>query len=479
VQRLQDAVGGRGRLRAVVLLASVLGLNSADAASVGAVATQLEPALGIGHTKLGLLVTVSTALAALVTLPLGWLVDRVDRVRLLGLAVLLWSAAMALSGAASSYEMLLWTRIGLGAVAATAAPVVASLTGDLFPAAERGRIYGFILSGELIGAGAGLLVSGDVAGWLSWRWAFWVLAVPGAVLAGALWRLLPEPPRGAHAGTADPGRAEPVLDEVRDRDVRPRDGLVLEMDPADRPLRWAVRYLLSIPTNRLLILSSALGYFFFGGIRTFAVVFARGRFDLGQSAATSLLVLVGLGGVLGVLVTGRLADALVRGGRVAARPVVAGVALLFAAVLFAPGLLLTALVPALVLFALGAAGVGGANPPLDAARLDIVHYRLWGRAESVRSVLRYVAEALAPLVFGVVSTQFGGHGATFGEARSASDNGPALAYTFLIMLVPLVAAGLVLCVQARRTYARDVATALASERATKGLAKHRDSGASR
>jgi predicted MFS family arabinose efflux permease len=468
MQRLEVAVGGRQPLRAVVLLACVLGLNSADAASVGAVATQLEPALGIGHTKLGLLVTVSTALAAVATLPLGWLVDRVDRVRLLSLAVALWSVAMAVSGASSSYGMLLWTRIGLGAIAATAAPVVASLTGDLFPAAERGRIYGFILSGELIGAGAGLLVSGTVSGWLSWRWAFWVLAVPGLVLAAAVWRLLPEPPRGAHAASREPGRGELVLDEVRGRDVRPHQHLVLDADPANRPLGWAVRYLLSIPTNRLLILSSALGYFFFGGVRTFAVVFARGRFDLGQSAATSLLVLVGLGGVLGVLLTGRLADALIRRGRVAARPVVAGVSLLVAAVLFAPGLLLTALVPALVLFGLGAAGVGGANPPLDAARLDIVHYRLWGRAESVRSVLRYAAEALAPLVFGVVSTEFGGHGATFAEPRSASDNGPALAYTFLIMLLPLVAAGLVLCLQARRTYARDVATALASERATNG-----------
>jgi predicted MFS family arabinose efflux permease len=470
VQRLQDAVGGRRRLRAVVLLACVLGLNSADAASIGAVATQLEPALGIGHTKLGLLVTVSTAVAALVTLPLGWLTDRVHRVRLLAGAVLLWSVAMAVSGAASSYGMLLWTRIGLGAIAATAAPVVASLTGDLFPAADRGRIYGFVLSGELIGAGAGLLVSGDISGWLSWRWAFWVLSVPGLVLAVALWRLLPEPVRGTHSAKAGPDRDELLTDEVRHHEVRPRAALVLDVDPADRPLGWAVRYLLSIPTNRLLILSSALGYFFFGGVRTFAVVFARGRFDLGQSAATSLLVLVGLGGLLGVLVTGRLADRLIRHGRVAARPVVAGASLLVAAALFVPGLLSTALVPALVLFALGAAGVGGANPPLDAARLDIVHYGLWGRAESVRSVLRYGAEAVAPVLFGVVSTAFGGHGATFGEPRGASDNGPALAHTFLIMLVPLVAAGLVLCVQARRTYARDVATALASERGTSGLA---------
>jgi len=63
-------------------------------------------------------------------------------------------------------------------------------------------------------------------------------------------------------------------------------------------------------------------------VRTFAVVFARGRFDLGQSAATSLLVMVGLGGVVGVLLTGRLAEQRSARTVFAARPVVAGAALL-------------------------------------------------------------------------------------------------------------------------------------------------------
>ncbi|MGI8681657.1 MAG: hypothetical protein ACR2JO_05925 [Mycobacteriales bacterium] len=44
--------------------------------------------------------------------------------------------------------MLLITPFALGALVATAGSVVASLTGDLFPAVERGRIYGFIASGN-------------------------------------------------------------------------------------------------------------------------------------------------------------------------------------------------------------------------------------------------------------------------------------------------------------------------------------------
>lgn len=493
--RLSEQVGGRARLKVVVLLALVLALDSADRATVGAVAAQLESRLSIDNTQVGLLVTVPTAMAVVATLPIGLLTDRVNRVRLLAVAVVLWSVAMVASGAAPSYTALLLTRLGLGAVAAAATPAVASLTGDLFPAAERGRIFGFILSGELVGAGIGFVVSGDVAGWLSWRWAFWAMALPGALLAVALVRLLPEPARGGQsrllvgaenlsaavdprredagerrtleAGGGDEQDEDVVHEQVEKEGVRPHEHLVLEEDPTGRSLWWAVRYVLAIRTNRVLILASALGYFFFSGLRTFAVVFVRGRYDVGQSAASSLLFLVGLGAVGGVLVSGRLADRLVGRGHLVARPVVAGICYLIAAAMFVPGLLIPTFLAAAPVLLLAAAGLGGANPPLDSARLDLVHFGLWGRAESVRTVLRTVLEALAPLTFGYVSTLFGGADVGLGQPRNGGPAvGHALEYTFLAMLVPLVAAGLLLCLRARQTYARDVATAAASNEAT-------------
>jgi len=490
--RVRDQVGGSARLRVIVLLACVLALDSADKATVGAVAAQLERNMGIGNTQIGLLVTVSTGVAAIATLPIGLLTDRVNRVRLLSIAVLVWSLTMVVSGASDSYTMLLLTRLGLGAVGATATPAVASLTGDLFPAAERGRIYGFILSGELVGAGLGFVVSGDIAGLLSWRYAFWALAIPGIALAWVFLRLLPEPARGGQSrleigarsihAAVDPDRedtgeleaiehddrAEDVVEqEVRAGHVEPHDHLVLHEDPADRSLWWTVRYVLSIRTIRVMILASALGYFYFAGLRTFAVVFVRGRFGVGQSAASSLLFVVGLGAVVGVLVSGRLADRLVARGHLMARPVVAGVGFLLAAGFFVPGLLMPAFIGAAPLLFLAAGGLGSANPPLDSARLDLVHFRLWGRAESVRTVLRTALEAAAPLLFGWVSTLFGGRGASFGEPGSSGPAiGDALDYTFLLMLVSLVAAGLLMCLRARQTYPRDVATAVASHHET-------------
>src|SRR5437588_748713 len=83
VERITDAVGGPARARVIVLLACVLGVNSADFGTVGAVASQLEASLHLSNTKLGLLVAVPAFAAAAATLPVGWATDRFRRVPLL------------------------------------------------------------------------------------------------------------------------------------------------------------------------------------------------------------------------------------------------------------------------------------------------------------------------------------------------------------------------------------------------------------
>src|SRR5580698_6040784 len=96
------------------------------------------------------------------------------------------------------------TRLVLGLLTAAAGPIVASLIGDYFHSAERGRIYGYVLTGELLGAGLGFAVTGDVAA-LSWRAAFVILGLPAFVLAWFVLRLR-EPARGAQTPLdPDPG----------------------------------------------------------------------------------------------------------------------------------------------------------------------------------------------------------------------------------------------------------------------------------
>jgi len=62
-------------------------------------------------------------------------------------------------------------------VPTTHATTIYLMLGDWFASAERGRIYSYVLTGELLGAGLGFAVTGDVAA-LSWRLSFLLLAIP-------------------------------------------------------------------------------------------------------------------------------------------------------------------------------------------------------------------------------------------------------------------------------------------------------------
>lgn len=419
--RVADSVGGAAAFRIVVLLACVLGLGSADQGTLGAVAPPLEQDLGIGNAEIGVLASVVSAIGLLTTVPAGAITDRARRTRLLAATILLTSLAMVANGAAQSYEMLLISRLGLGAVSAAMAPAVASLVGDYFPAGKRGRVYGFILAGELLGTGFGYIVAGGIAAVLSWRWSFWVLAPISAVLAAAVLRL-PEPERGAHARLLSPamnGEASGA---------------------ATVPLAAAMRYVLGVRSNLVLIVVSSLLYFFLAILRTFAAVFTRGQYDVGQAVGTMVLPLVGLGAVLGVLSGGRLGDRLMHTGRIGGRIVVGIVGYGLATVLFAPAFASTVLAVSLPLFFLGSVSLGLLNPPLDAARLDVIHHRMWGRSEGARTVGMLAATAAAPLVFGYVSEAIGMQNA------------------FLVMLGSLALAACLL-VAALRSYPRDVAAA--------------------
>ena len=488
--------GGPARARVIVLFALVLALNGADASTVGAIAPQLESSLHINNTDIGLLSSVSLLIGALFTVPVGLLVDRTKRMPLLALSVVLWSLASMFSAFASSFDGLLLSRLALGAVAASAGPAIASLTGDYFAAAERGRIWSYILVGEAAGAAFGFIISGFLASAIHWRAAFFVLALPGFFVARELWRTVPEPLRGGQshlevgalnldeavaqaterAQRGDVAAEQPpaiaALDDAAREAARqagavPNPELILDEDASQMSLTRSVRYIVSIPSNLLMIAGSSLGYFYFAGLQTFALLFVKGHYHASQVTAELVLALLVLGGVIGTLVGGRLPDVLLRRGDLGARVWFPGVCYVGAAVLFVPGLLSKNLTPALWFDVAGSALVFAANPPIQAARLDVVPSGLWGRAQSVLTFVRSLAQAAAPLIFGAVSQLVAGivpSQAPIGTQPHApsSSASTALEITFLIMLATLVAAGILLF-RARTTFASDVATAAASE----------------
>ena len=191
---------------------------------------------------------------------------------------------------------------------------MASLVGDYFPGRERGRIYSFILTGELIGAGFGFAVTGDIAA-LSWRAAFVILAIPAFLLAYLVFRL-PEPVRGGQGALLpDPGYRQSTPDDAGTEAERggitdaQRLALARHVAPDPRSVREgsvermgfaaAARYVLHVRTNVALIISGALGYYFLAGVQTFGVEFVHAQYHVNQVLANLLMLVVGGGAAAG------------------------------------------------------------------------------------------------------------------------------------------------------------------------------------
>ena len=97
---------------------------------------------------------------AVMALPIGYAVDRVNRTFILGSGILVWSFMTALSGLADSFLKLFGARVGVAVGEAVMAPTSVSLVSDYFPENKQGKPMGIITSGVYIGIGITLLGGG-------------------------------------------------------------------------------------------------------------------------------------------------------------------------------------------------------------------------------------------------------------------------------------------------------------------------------
>jgi MFS family permease len=133
----------------------------------------------------------------------GWLADRTSRWVLIGVGVLVWTAASGGSGLAQTFAVLFVTRCFVGVGEAAYGPAAPALISDLYPVKVRGYVMAWFYAAIPVGSALGYVL-GAAALKLpvpeSWRWAFYLVVPPGLLLG--LWCfLMREPPRGqADAG---------------------------------------------------------------------------------------------------------------------------------------------------------------------------------------------------------------------------------------------------------------------------------------
>lgn len=181
----------------ILILLLVYIVNYADRMIIGVVGEAIKKDMGLSDGQLGLLSGTSfTVLYVLCSFPAGRLVERFSRVRIIWMAVAVWSAGTALCGAAGNFAQLLVARAAVGMGEGAFVPAVLSLLSDYFPPHRRASAYSMVVFGLPIGGVFGALVGGWMAANYGWQWAFVIVGLPGLVLAVVVSRSLKEPARG-------------------------------------------------------------------------------------------------------------------------------------------------------------------------------------------------------------------------------------------------------------------------------------------
>lgn len=193
---------GAYRAYLMVLLTSAYALNLLDRQILNVLAEPIKRDLHLADWQLGALTGLSFALLhSLAAVPIARLADRGDRVRIVGLAILAWSAFTAMSGAAANFVQLLLLRIGVGVGEAGCQPPAQSLIVDHYPPERRAGALGKFGLGKPVGAAVGLAAGGLLAEAVGWRWTLVIAGAPGLVI-GLLVLLTLKDPRRAPAAVA-------------------------------------------------------------------------------------------------------------------------------------------------------------------------------------------------------------------------------------------------------------------------------------
>ena len=185
------------RAYVLAVLVAVYTCNFIDRQIVGILAVPIKGELALTDSQLGLMGGLAFAMFyTLLGIPIARLADRVSRVRIMTVALALWSVMTAVCGITHSFAQLFAARLGVGIGEAGGVAPGYSLICDYFPSRQRARALSVYSFGIPVGSAAGIVLGGFITRWMSWRAAFFIVGLAGLLIVPML-SLVREPVRGA------------------------------------------------------------------------------------------------------------------------------------------------------------------------------------------------------------------------------------------------------------------------------------------
>ena len=293
-QTLTAAPGARAWI-VLAMLWFVYVLNFLDRQLLSILAKPIQDALKVTDGQLGLISGLYFALFyCLISIPVGWLADRTNRVKVLSFACATWSAATMGCGLAGNYSQLVVARMMVGVGEAGGVPPSYAIISDYFPPGRRGTALGLFNLGPPVGQALGVAFGAAIAVAFSWRHAFFFLGAVGIVAALAVLLIVREPRRGG-LDSVPPGMA------------------------GDKAGFWSTfGMFFSRPTLVLAALGSGATQFITYGLGNFTVLFLQREKGMAlEEVAIWYALVVGIAMSGGIFVSGRMIDRFTRRSKVA------------------------------------------------------------------------------------------------------------------------------------------------------------------
>jgi predicted MFS family arabinose efflux permease len=179
------------------LMAAVYMLAALDRSVLSVLIEPVRAEFKLNDSQLGFVAGLAFGLpCGLMAIPFGLLIDRVNRRAFLSIILGLWSFLTALGGIAQNYIQLVLSRMAVG-TAEAGVPAAHSIITDYFPAEKRPMALGFVLGGGSIAYMITFAIGGWVAQNWGWRYVFFIVGLPGIIVALTIFLTVREPMRGA------------------------------------------------------------------------------------------------------------------------------------------------------------------------------------------------------------------------------------------------------------------------------------------